>query len=202
MSRIIELASGAARVRIAPAAGGAIMSFTWCDRPVLRPTAEAAADVRRSACYPLVPWSNRIRDAHLVFGGRDYTLARNFSTHPHAIHGVGWQRPWSVAEALPRRARLVLEHDARETNAEAWPWSFRATQTFALTSRDAAPRSALLAMTLTLENAASEPFPFGLGWHPFFPKDAATALGFDARAVWQNDATQLPQRRIDVPPPQ
>ena len=202
--RIVQLASGEAAVGIAPELGGAIVSFAWRGCPVLRPTADSAladADVRRTACYPLVPYSNRIRDARLTFGGRDYTLERNFGTHPHAIHGVGWQRAWSIAEAERTHARLTLAHDPRNSGAGAWPWPFRATQTFALSLREsgAAPPAALLTATLTLENPGAAAFPFGLGWHPFFPLDASTRLCFSAQAVWNNDATQLPLQRVAVP---
>jgi aldose 1-epimerase len=120
---IVELVSNDALVRIAPELGGAITQFSLCGAPVLRPTpAEAigARDVRATACYPLVPYSNRIANARLAFGGREFTLARNFGTHPHAIHGVGWQRAWSVADVSQNHARLALRHDARES-ADAWP---------------------------------------------------------------------------------
>ena len=114
--RIIEMASGSAQVRIAPAVGGAIAAFTVRDTPMLRPTPAAALvarDVRRTACYPLVPYSNRIATRGLRFGGHDYALARNFGDHPHAIHGVGWQRPWTVDDASSATsALLALEHDA------------------------------------------------------------------------------------------
>lgn len=206
MTLQIELKSGRARVRLAPGVGGAIVAFTLDGLPILRPTsasALAAGDVRLASCYPLVPWSNRIRDARLAFGGREHALERNFGVHPHALHGVGWQRAWSIAEAQPHRARLILAHDPERGSPRAWPWPFRATQTFELTecaaSRDGAPPTAILLVTLTIENGGAEAFPFGLGWHPFFPGDADTRLCFDARAVWENDATQLPVRRIDVP---
>ena len=201
--RIVELVSNGARVRIAPELGGAITEFSLRDTSVLRPTpAEAigARDVRATACYPLVPYSNRIANARLAFDGREFALARNFGTHPHAIHGVGWQRAWSVADASSRHARLALHHDAR-SGADAWPWSFDATQAFRLTdiARGSGDAAALLAVTLTLVNAGATPFPFGLGWHPFFPKDPTTRLGFRADAIWRNDATQLPLRSVGIP---
>lgn len=90
---MLELTAGAARLRIAPQMGGAIAAFALDGRPVLRTMTDAAIarrDVRLASCYPLVPYSNRIRDAQLRFGGRDYALARNFGAHPHAIHGIGW----------------------------------------------------------------------------------------------------------------
>ena len=198
---LLELATAVARVTIAPEIGGSIASFTVGGQPMLRPMPRAALDardVRRSACYPLVPYSNRIRDSMLAFAGRRYPLARNFGNHPHAIHGVGWQRAWTVADAAGDHARLVLAHDARGEQARAWPWPFEATQTFHLAAAPAA--SALLVATLTLRNTGNEPFPFGLGFHPFFPKSAATKLAFSANGVWQNDATQLPQTLAAIPP--
>lgn len=202
--RIIEMASGSAQVRIAPELGGAITAFTVRDTPILRPTPDAvlvARDVRRTACYPLIPYSNRIRDARLRFAGRDYALARNFGTSPHAIHGVGWQRAWSVDEVSAQHARLSLHHDVQGDNLAAWPWPFRATQAFHLTEATTASgtAAAVLVVTLTLTNIGAESFPFGLGWHPHFPKDAATWLALRADFVWRNDAAQLPQERIAIP---
>jgi aldose 1-epimerase len=200
---MIELVDDAARVTLAPEIGGSIVAFTWRGRPVLRPTPASALDegnVRLASCYPLVPWSNRIRNAVLSFAGRTWSLARNFGSHPHAIHGVGWQRSWHLEEALPTRARLSLVHDARDPQSSAWPWPFRATQTFELHGRAHGCGEALLGVTLTLENLAAEAFPFGLGWHPFFPKSWAARLAFGADGVWENDATQLPVRHIAIPP--
>ena len=202
--RIIEMASGSAQVRIAPELGGAITAFTVRDTPILRPTPDAvlvARDVRHTACYPLIPYSNRIRDARLRFAGRDYALIRNFGKSPHAIHGVGWQRPWTVDEASAQHVLLRLRHDAGGDAAGAWPWPFHATHAFHLTEAAHADgtMSTVLVVTLTLANIGVESFPFGLGWHPFFPKTPATRLAFRADFVWRNDATQMPQERIRIP---
>jgi aldose 1-epimerase len=197
---LLELTTATARVAIAPAIGGSIASFTHGGRAVLRTTASSALsarDVRGLACYPLVPYSNRIRDAELRFAGRRYALARNFGSHPHSIHGVGWQRAWTVAEHTGNHARLVLAHEARGDDARAWPWDFEATQAFRLT--DPGDGAALLMATIALRNTGSEPFPFGLGFHPFFPKHARTRLHFAVAGVWRNDPTQLPQALEAIP---
>jgi len=197
---LLELVTAAARVTIAPAIGGAIASFTVGGLPMLRPTPRAtldAGDVRGLACYPLVPYSNRIRNAELRFAGRCYALARNFGDHPHAIHGVGWQRAWAVAEQSDAHARLVLVHDARGDAARAWPWPFEAMLAYHLA--DLERSAAVLAATIALRNIGREPFPFGLGFHPFFPKRAGTRLGFSADRVWRNDATQLPKALEALP---
>ena len=197
---LVRLAAGDAVVEIAPAAGGAIASFSLAGFDVLRPTPAAALaerNVRSFACYPLIPCSNRIAGARLAFEGREHALARNFGDSPHAIHGVGWQRAWSVASAGTARAQLALDHAARGEDAAAWPWPFRATQTFALSPT---PHGVALHVRLAIENTGDRAFPFGLGWHPFFPKAPDTTLAFAASHVWENDVAQIPVRRVAVPP--
>ena len=188
----VELAAGSARVALLPATGGAIASFTWRGRDVLRPMpadARHPGNVRLAACYPLVPYSNRIRDARLQFEGVTHPLARNFGEHPHSIHGVGWQQAWRVLHPSPSTAVTTYTHTAGGDDARAWPWPFTAMQAHDLAADDA---RACLTLTLTIANTGDAPFPFGLGWHPFFPRDASTTLRFDARDVWLNGATQLP----------
>ena len=195
----LTLVAGEAIAKIVPDVGGAIASFRWRGRDILRPTppdALAGGDVRRLACYPLVPYSNRIANATLRHGGRDHALARNFGDSPHAIHGVGWQRAWTTVAATSTNAQIALSHDAVGDHALAWPWPFRAMQTFALRADD---RGAMLSARLAIGNTGAEAFPFGLGWHPFFPKPAGTTLAFDATRVWLNDVTQLPVERVAVP---
>src|SRR5664279_5612213 len=122
MDDVVALAAGNARVEIDAAIGGALASFTFAGIDVLRPTPAGTRDVRLHACYPLVPYSNRIAEARLEFDGRTHALARNFGDHPHAIHGVGWQRPWTVETHTAASALLTLEHAPAGDAALAWPW--------------------------------------------------------------------------------
>ena len=123
-------------------------------------------------------------------------MPRKFGASPHAIHGIGWQRPWRVDAASPTRATLTLEHNAQGGEASGWPWPFHAAQTFDLASDDEA--RALLTVTLTIENTGAAAFPFGLGWHPFFPRDPTTTLQFVATGVWINDTAEMPVERLDA----
>lgn len=207
MIDVLALADGGAVVEIVPRTGGAIANFTVADTPVLRPTAPEvieAGDVRRHACYPLVPYSNRIDRARLDFNGASHQLDLNFGDHPHSIHGVGWQRAWSVVTHDRTSALLAYEHrptahgstTTGESDARAWPWPFRAVQWFALSDHGAG--GVVLRTRLTIANTGSAPFPFGLGWHPFFPCDVDTELGFRAGGVWESDPTILPTRHVAV----
>jgi aldose 1-epimerase len=201
VTELVTLTQGKAKVEIAACTGGAIASFDWREMPVLRRTPTdvmESGDVRRHACYPLVPYSNRIEHGHLTFRGSTHELALNFGDHPHAIHGVGWQRPWQVQRCDATSALLGFEHrpaqSGEDPDTQAWPWAFRATQWFQLTPDERGGVS--LRMRLTLTNTAEDSFPFGLGWHPFFPSNAQTMLQFSARGVWETDDTVIPTKHV------
>ena len=188
--------AGAARLALAPEVGGAIAAYERNGQPILRPTpadAIAARDVLGFSSYPLVPFSNRIAGATLHWAGRAYPLERFLPGEAHAIHGNGWRRAWNVVETEPTRATLELVHAALGQGAREWPFAYRARQRFEL-EPDA------LALTLSIRNESVTAFPFGLGWHPFFPRNAATVLGFAAGAVWQTDPTLLPMRLERISP--
>jgi aldose 1-epimerase len=193
----LELRAGPARVVLAPEIGGAIAAYEWNGKPVLRPTPDAAlaaSDVQRLSSFPLIPFSNRIAEATLRWRGSTYPLRRYMPELPHAIHGNGWRRAWSVLERGPARATLELVHDATGERAREWPFPYRARQVFELGDE-------MLTMTLGIENIGDAPFPFGAGWHPYFPRTTASVLGFAADAVWQTDRTVLPTRLEGVPAP-
>jgi len=196
----IELVAGAARVVIAPAVGGSIAAFECDGKAILRPTPEAAiaaGEVRSFACFPLVPFSNRIADATLHWGGREYGLTRFVEAEPHAIHGNGCRRTWSVAQRGASSLAIELEHDAAGERAREWPFPYHARQRFELIADGSAVR---LELGLDIENTGSDAFPFGLGWHPYFDRDEDTELGFVARGVWHTDPSRLPTWFDAVPP--
>jgi aldose 1-epimerase len=200
VTETIELSAGSARVVIAPAIGGSIAAFQCDGEAILRPTPEGAlaeGTVRNFACFPLIPFSNRIADATLHWAGREYGLTRYVDAEPHAIHGNGWQRAWSVTRRESSRLAIELEHDASGARAREWPFPYRARQRFALVADALA---VTLELGLDIENTGGDAFPFGLGWHPYLGRDAETELGFAARRVWYTDPSRLPTRLGAVPP--
>jgi aldose 1-epimerase len=191
MDDAVALVAGNARVEVNAAVGGALSSFTVAGIDVLRPTPGGNRDVRAQGCYPLVPYSNRIANARLEYGGRVHGLTRNFGDHPHAIHGIGWQRAWKIAARDATRALLTLDHAPIGEAALSWPWPMRAAQSLSLRA-DPAQACATLSLKLSVANTGAAAFPFGLGWHPFFVRNATTRIGLGAKGVWQTDDTRLP----------
>lgn len=181
----IALRAGAWAAAVVPGAGGAIASLRRGSAPVLRETPDDAVlsgDVRRMACYAMLPYANRIADAAFEFGGRRWQLRRNFGDHPHSLHGIGWQRAWQVEAASPTRVRLALRH----AGDADWPFPFRAVQEIALEDG--------LSIRIALTNTGAGAAPAGFGFHPFFPRAPESRADFNAARGWRNGPDMLPVR--------
>jgi aldose 1-epimerase len=188
---LLELAAGSLRLLLAPQAGGAIAAlhdlhdgqrFDWL-RPAT-PEGLARRDPFAMGSFALLPWCNRIREGHAQFGGRHIELAKSHPARPsgkHPLHGIGWLRPWQLAELSSTRARLVL---AVEADAQ-WPWRFEASQVFELDATG-------LRCTVTLSNRDMVAMPAGIGHHPYFPHRPGTRLQTTTAAMWRADAEVMP----------
>ena len=90
------------RATLLPDLGGAIGSLAFKGHEILRPTPAGASDVLQTACFPLVPYANRIAHGRFTFDGAVIQLPVPARFAPHAIHGIGWQRAWGTT--LPARS--------------------------------------------------------------------------------------------------
>jgi ABC-type spermidine/putrescine transport system permease subunit II len=84
---LITLRAGRACAGVVPHIGGSLAHYHWLDgarrHDWLRPPAAAdltAGTADRMACFPLVPFSNRVRDGRFSFGGHAVSM----------ICGAGW----------------------------------------------------------------------------------------------------------------
>jgi aldose 1-epimerase len=189
MTTALELSNGAFRCEIAPALGGCIAGLWLGDTPVLRSTpALTLSSARLSGSYPLVPFSNRVGHATLKWNGTSHPLVQNNAGEPHAIHGVGWARPWTVLEASAQFALLSYEHKPDES----WPFAFDTSQAFRLSAN-------ALEISLSITNQSAVAAPVGLGWHPYFVKRTRSHIAFEASGRWEMDAEKLPTHRTASP---
>ncbi len=181
-----ELHAGAMRLAVRPDLGGAIAGWWHGATPLMRSTPSGALAVaRQSACYPLVPYSNRLGYQRFRWKGKDYRTAPNFDGSPHSVHGVAWQRAWEVASS--GASELVLRY--RHAPDAHWPFPFEVSQFFALTPQR-------LSVQLLFTNHADIAQPAGLGWHPYFPRRQRSRLHAELSGRWESDAAQLPTRKV------
>jgi aldose 1-epimerase len=191
---VLTLESGNQRVRLLPALGGAVASWdyrlgaSWT--PLLRAWDGVSDDRYTMACFPLLPWSNRITEGGFMHRGRHYPVLQNRAGEPYPIHGDGWLQAWSVGAQSAAGVTLTLLSDQFDGN----PYTYRAEQTVTL-------RDDGIDIDLQVTHLGPEPLPYGLGLHPYFERNAATRLQSAAAGVWLSGADPIPTGHTAYLPP-
>ena len=183
---MISLRSGHLHAEVLPLVGGGLSRLDWMGHEVLRAAPPDATVPGQLACFPLVPWSNRMDPAGFVCDGRIVTPAANRAGEPCPIHGEGWQHAWQVSDQQSDAVTLVLDR------RDAQPFSYEARLQYAL-NHDA------LAVSLEVRNTGTVRLPFGLGLHPWLPRPGDARLHARADTVWLSGADRLPSSQVPVP---
>ena len=189
---LFQLANGSFELTLCPSLGGAITAFRWrragrADLDLLRPmddAALAAGDVGASSCFPLTPFSNRVRAGRFVFRTGAVTMPLNVPGEPHVEHGHGWQRPWAVVDKAADGATLLYAHAADD-----WPYPYKMRQAFRLLPDR-------LEIGLSARNTGVTAMPYGFGLHPYFPRTPRTTLSARISGMWETDDEAMPTRLL------
>jgi aldose 1-epimerase len=186
----IELIAGSLTAEIVPSLGAGVARFDFMRDgrriEVFRPWPKSGTqDPNALGLYVLVPWSNRISGGGFSFRDQFHPLSPNFAGDPCPIHGDGWLSAWSVISADARS--VSLEHDAGGPG----PYRYTANLEYAVDANG-------MKIRLAATNRAPIALPFGLGFHPWLPRTAATLLMAPAKSVWLENARHLPTERVAI----
>ncbi|MBT9290355.1 aldose 1-epimerase [Prosthecodimorpha staleyi] len=167
----MRIQAGAYAAEIRPEAGGLLHRLTVEHGGGVVDLVHAPAGAEPSTAspnlfglWPLVPFANRAFGGRVEADGIAFQVALNDPGGGAAIHGFGWQANWRTIEAGP--AHVLLEH-RRDDGPD--PYRYVAQQRFTLSE-------AGLRVDLSVVNTGARPLPFGLGLHPWFPRDPDTRL--------------------------
>ncbi len=165
------LRCGELEVALAAGAGGRVAHLRYRGVDWLVDAQQAGTAAIAWGCYPMVPWAGRIRQGQFCFDGAPHALPLNFGGH--AIHGVGFTRPWQVErmETATATLSLALPRD------RYWPFGGVALQEVSLH-----PHSLRLRLSV---QAGGQAMPAVLGWHPWFRKPER--LLFSPRSMYPRD---------------
>jgi aldose 1-epimerase len=184
----LVLRHDAMRLTLDPQRGGAIRDFTWRGQDVFRPTpADGGDDPFDMACFPMVPYVNRIANGRFNFAGRSVQVERNWQEDPHPLHGNGWRSSWSVVAASASKATVQFEGDAAE-----WLGRYRCEESFDLTDDG-------LCIELSVQNLSDAPMPAMLGLHPYFSDAGRAQMHAQVPRVWLTDGAALPVEETQTP---
>jgi len=127
--------------------------------PILRAMPNDSVSSAQAGSFVMVPWTNRIKDAHFGFLGNEHALKPNFPDHS-AIHGVARDLPWQIVDRSPITARLILDSRSFQHSAINYPFNFGAVQRFEI-----GPDRVEIDLSIT--NLDDCPIPVGCGHHPY-----------------------------------
>jgi aldose 1-epimerase len=152
-------------VKVAPAAGSNL--FSWkVDGVELLAQPPQLADLKdqRTGTPLMFPTVNRVRDAHMVFEGREFSFEPN--NGKNFIHGLARRRPFQVGPvetkgASAASAQVFLDWDEKQPDFARFPLKHRLTLTYTL-------RKASLQIGYRVDNQGDARLPFGFGLHPYF----------------------------------
>lgn len=182
---IVTLEHGNNRLQIVPSLGGSVTGWEWKSAqgwtPLFRPWDGKAEDLYTVACFPLVPWSNRITQGGFEHEGIFHSIKPNRKDESYPIHGDGWLQEWAIREQGKDLIKLALESHQFDGN----PYHYAATQTFRLLPDG-------LAIDLTVTHLGEKPLPYGLGLHPYFLRNPVTRLRFKSTGVWLAGEDPIP----------
>lgn len=175
------------QLEVLPELGASILNLRSASgRPVMRAVKlEEVKTSSQRASFTLLPYSNRIRDAHFRFQGRDIQLVPN-TKDGLAQHGDVRNRPWQVRQVNPNH--LVCTFDSRDFADINWPWAFMARVEYLL-------HGPHFDTTVTLTNASEGEMPAGMGLHPYYARQQDgidPLLTFDAELAYDTDERVLP----------
>ena len=193
-ARPLTVQHGRQRLQLIPELGGSLAGWelqhgdTWL--PLLRPWNGMAADAYTYACFPLTPWSNRISAGGIEHDGVTYPIALNRSGEAYPIHGDGWLQPWGIAASDPTSITLALTSNRFAGN----PYHYRASQRFILDDDG-------LTIILQVTHLGEHALPYGLGLHPYFPRDSTTRLQMHCTGLWLSGADLMPESHASILPP-
>lgn len=142
-------------------------------RAVLTPVGAGLADLRSAgraliAGHPagtapvgyqgvvLAPWPNRVGDGRYTFHGEEHQLWLTEPDRGNALHGLVWDRPWTLVDRTGDTARLTI----RPRPAPGYPFQLDLSVEYALAGGG-------LSFRLTATNLGDRAAPYGASFHPY-----------------------------------
>jgi len=181
-------------IEVVPQVGGGLARLDWLGgasgpEPLLRALPSDFVGVPlpgQLACFPLLPWSNRMAPTGFVFDGLRHVPAPNREGEPCPIHGDAWQQSWQIVLHTDSALTLTL------ARPHAAPFSYNAELRYTLDGPS-------LTVELAVRNVGAAALAFGIGLHPWMPDPGGAVLQAGAGGVWTSGADKLPMERVSIP---
>lgn len=110
----------------------------------------------------LFPFASRIKDGKYSYKNKQYQLSINEPQRNNAIHGLLYNKVFTIEEEILNKnsAKLVLTYDETKSSL-GFPYLYKVKLEYILTEDN-------LSLTAHFTNTSNSTFPFTYGWHPYF----------------------------------
>ena len=159
----IELRSsgGASKVQISLNEGGRLSNLVFEDTQVLADF-DASTYKNNYASSILFPFVSRIKDGKYTFNNSKYKLNCNEVDKNNALHGLVYNKTFVCAKkALTLNDASVTLQYKDFGKHQGFPFKFNIELTYTLNKKG-------IIVSVNIINKDEKPFPFSLGWHPYF----------------------------------
>lgn len=132
----------------------------------------------------LFPFVSRVENGKYRFLGEDYQLERK-SNNTSALHGLVYNKTFKVVEVEEQKTycSATLSYFENKLN-EGFPFQYHFSVNYTLSENQ-------LQIKITAKNNDSKPFPFTLGWHPYFSSsnlnESFVTFNSNKKAVFNDD---------------
>ena len=110
----------------------------------------------------LFPFANRIKDGVYSFNNTTHQLHCNDIVNNNAIHGFIALKPFKFLDSTLTKHAVSVSLVYNETEREqGFPFLYSIVLKYTLTQDS-------LSLKVTIVNNDNEPFPYTIGWHPYF----------------------------------
>lgn len=187
---MLELKNKFLNVRVSKKGGSIVDAYDYKGRAFLRPYSGESEnfDIIKTASFPMLPLCNRVADNEFKCAGTKYQLSTNSIEDPLYLHGDGWLAEWEVIRQKQDLITLTYKHSASHNS----PYNYLAKQIISLEENK-------LTIFLEVKNSGDRALPFGIGFHPFFPRTEKSTLHAKAKTWWTCDANSLPLDCESIP---
>ena len=159
----IELTSsdGTSKAQISLNQGGRLSNLVFEDTQVLADF-DASTYENNYASSILFPFVNRIKDGKYKFNNSKYTLNCNEVDKNNALHGLVYNKTFACTKkALTLNDASVTLQYKDFGKHQGFPFKFNIELIYTLNKKG-------IIVSVNIINKDEKPFPFSLGWHPYF----------------------------------
>ncbi len=173
--------------------GGSLQELSINDKSIIK-TLDNMDYETSYASSVLFPFSNRIKEGKYTFGENEYLLETNEKEEKNALHGLVYNKTFKVItkEITEAHASATLEY--KETHKpKGFPFNYSISLKYTLTDTD-------LKLKVSVKNTDTKPFPFNIGWHPYFSSSDLynSFIGIKSNKKFVVDKAMIPIKTTDI----